>query len=116
MSLPKKTSDAAAKLDKFRRQAGEASTQDGAAPHSQASAVAEADTATVLETISTCQATLTSKIDEGKVDISLIRQDMRQLQERVGMQNQRHGGLSAALTTLHGQFAATSGSSPTEAG
>lgn len=42
-----------------------------------------ADTTRVLEAISVCQATLTSKIEEVKVDISLIRQDMTKIRERV---------------------------------
>lgn len=44
---------------------------------------AVADTARVLEAISTCQSTLTTKIEEIKVDISLIRQDITKLKDLV---------------------------------
>lgn len=56
---------------------------DSAAPHEASHTEQETDgTAKVLEAISLCQSTLTSKIEEVKVDISLIRHDMTKLRER----------------------------------
>lgn len=42
-----------------------------------------AETFKVLEVISNCQNTLMAKIDEVKIDISLMHQDMAQLKDRV---------------------------------
>lgn len=42
-----------------------------------------ADTSNVLEAISICKSTLTAKIDEVKMDNSLIRQDMSKLCDHV---------------------------------
>lgn len=41
------------------------------------------DTARVLEAISDCKSSLTCKIEEVKIDVSLIRQDLQKLRERV---------------------------------
>lgn len=56
------------------------------------------DTMKVLEAISTCQSTLSTKIEEIKVDISLIRQDMTKLRDRVKETETR---ISQAEDTLH---------------
>lgn len=80
MSLTKK---AAAKLDKYLRQEKEVPAQDGAEPTQGAEMPAGADTAVVLEAIAACQPSLTTKIEEVKMDISLIRQDMQKLRGRV---------------------------------
>lgn len=42
-----------------------------------------ADTAKVLDVITTIQGTLTAKIDKVKIDISLLRQDLSKLKDRV---------------------------------
>lgn len=58
------------------------------------------DTARVLEAISLCQCTLTAKIEEVKVDISLIRQDIHKLKERVSENKHRVGHVEAEIPPL----------------
>lgn len=82
MSPPKKPTETLAKLDEYRRQDKESPSQDGAAVEQEAG-TAGAETAKVLEAISSCQASLTSKIKEVKIDISLVRQDLQRLNDRV---------------------------------
>lgn len=52
--------------------------QDGRASYSETDLVVN-DTVKVLEAISSCQTSLTMKIEEVKVDISLIQQDLQKL-------------------------------------
>lgn len=82
MSPPKKGTDAAAKLAKFRLQDKAAAEENGADQPAPSDSAAD-DTARVLEAISDCKSTLTCKIEEVKVDVSLIRQDLQKLRERV---------------------------------
>lgn len=58
------------------------------------------DTARVLEAISLCQTTLTSKIEEVKIDISLIRQDINKLRERVSETKRRVGHMEDVIPPL----------------
>lgn len=57
--------------------------EDGPASSSGEEVPPSGDTARILNAISLCQATLMSRIEELKVDISLIRQDLHRLRERV---------------------------------
>lgn len=97
MSPPKRNTAASSSLDRYRHQDWDYEEQDGdsAAPTTEHAA---ADTAKVLEAISTCQSTLTSKIEEIKVDISLIRQDMTKLRDWVTETETR---ISRAEDTLY---------------
>ena len=79
MSPLKKTAAAVQQLDKFRRLDRDTEANDGAA----SSETPAADTARVLEAIATCQTILTTKIEEVKTDVLLIRQDMAKLRDRV---------------------------------
>lgn len=81
MSPPKQKMDPAAKLAKYRNTDKEAGGENGAGPSPHADPAAE-DTARVLEAMD-CKSTLTSKIEEVKVDVSLIRQDLQKLRDRV---------------------------------
>lgn len=83
MSPPKRNTGMLGKLDKYRHEERESASEDGAPPASGEEAPASGDTARILEAVSVCQTTLTSKIEEVKVDISLIRQDIHKLRERV---------------------------------
>lgn len=82
MSLTKKTTDAASKLAKYRLQDKAAAEENGADQPTPLDSSAD-DTARVLEAISDCKSTLTCKIEEVKVDVSLIRQDLQKMRERV---------------------------------
>lgn len=91
MSPPKKTATATSKLDQYRRQDKEKESlgQDGDATRGEETPV-NTDTAKVLEAITVCQeavvacqSTLTARIEEVKVDISLVRQDFQKLRDRV---------------------------------
>lgn len=101
MSPPKRNNTASSPLYRYRRTERDHEGQDGAsspahtAPHTEHEA---ADTAKVLEAISLCQSTLTTKLEEVKVDISLIRQDMTKLRERVTETETR---ISRAEDTLY---------------
>lgn len=63
-------------------------------------ASAVSDTAKVLEAFSSCQTTLTIKIEEVKVDISLIQQDLRKLCKWVKDINARLGNMEDSLPPL----------------
>lgn len=94
MSLPKKNpSEACDKLGKYGRQEKEQQVGDGAG-------VLSATTATnkVLGAIALCQSTLTTKIEEVKIDVSLIRQDLSTLRDRVAETMTR---ISRAEDILH---------------
>lgn len=88
MSPPKKVS-AIAKLGKYRNEEREPRDEDGAPPLQGEEEQASGDTARVLEAIAVCQSTLTSRIEEVKVDISLIRQDIHKLRDRVSETERR---------------------------
>lgn len=60
-----------------------------------------ADNTKVLDALSTYQSTLTAKIEEVKVDISLIRQDMTKLRERVTETETRIRHAEDTLYPLH---------------
>lgn len=101
MSPPKRNTVASSSLDRYRRTERDHERQDGASPPEHAAPQADqgtADTAKVLEAISLCQSTLTTKLEEVKVDISLIRQDMTKLRERVTETETR---ISRAEDTLY---------------
>lgn len=86
MSPPRRNVAASTSLERYRRTERDGEGQDGAASTTHPASHTEheaADTARVLEAISLCQSTLTTKIEEVKVDISLIRQDMTKIRERV---------------------------------
>lgn len=100
MSPPKRTNTASLSLERYRRTERDAEGQDGAAPaeHAASPTVQEPDgTTKVLEAISLCQSTLTTKIEEVKVDISLIRHDMTKLRERVTEAETRIGWVEDTL-------------------
>lgn len=106
MSPPKKTSAAASKLDQYRRQGTDPSSQDGAAALEEEPS-AGTDTARVLEAISSCQeaitacqTSLTARIEEVKVDISLVRQDFQKLKGRVTEAENRLGTVEDSLPPL----------------
>lgn len=80
MSPPKKPASAVAKLGQYRRHEMDSQSQD--APHGEETFVG-AETAKVLEAITTCQEAVTACIEEVNVDISLLRQDFQNLRERV---------------------------------
>lgn len=86
----------AAKLEKFRRQDGQAQAQDGGSPSSP-SATHAADKSKILEAIAACQTSLTTRIEEVKIDISFLRQDMQQLRDRVGESEKRLSHVEDAL-------------------
>lgn len=76
MSPPKNQKDTLAKLDHYHRQDKDNPGEDGHATN-------EGKVRQEVILISSCQTTLTTKIEEVKVDISLIRQDLQKLSERV---------------------------------
>lgn len=100
MSPPKKGSEAAAKLAAFRRLEKEAPIQDGAGPSLVVEEPESPATSKVLEAIATCQTMLTTKIEEVKVDISLMRQDMQKLRDRVGEAEHRISEVEDSLPPL----------------
>lgn len=59
-----------------------------------------ADTAKVLDTIATLQGTLAAKIDEVKIDISLLRQDLSKLKDRFTETETRSGTAEDILHPL----------------
>lgn len=81
MFPPKRNTAASSSLDRYRQQDRDHEEQGGD-PAASATEHAAADTAKVLEAIFTCQSTLTCKVEEIKVDISLIRKDMSKLRDR----------------------------------
>lgn len=82
MSPKHKASKASSKLDKFRHKEREAPGEDGGASTSDSEPPA-AETERMLEVISTCLATVTAKIKEVKVDISLLSLDFHKLRHRM---------------------------------
>lgn len=54
----------------------------------------------MLEAIAICQSTLTPRIEEVKVDISLIRQDIHRLRERVSETERRVGQVEDGIHPL----------------
>lgn len=93
MAPPKIHSKAVDKLDKYRISDGQAPTSSRAIqldfPHSNAETDSSEqpdsnpDTQKVLAAIHACQALLTTRIEEIKVDISLLRQDAQRTREWV---------------------------------
>lgn len=71
MSPLKEVTETVSKLDRFWQQDKEASGEDGGASAGETESMGN-DTAKALEAISSCQTTLTTKIEGVKVDISLI--------------------------------------------
>lgn len=103
MSPPRRTNTASSSLERYRRTERDTESQDGAAPAEHEASLTDQppnDTAKVLEAISLCQSTLTSKIEEVKVDISLIRHDMTKLRERVTESETRIGRVEDTLHPL----------------
>lgn len=82
MSPPNAQKSAAAKLAQYRRQNGEELEEDGGAAQAGEERSA-GDTDKLLEAITFCPTSLTAQIEEVKVDISLIRQDLHKLSNRV---------------------------------
>lgn len=103
MSPPKRNNTASSSLDRYRRTERDPEEQDGASAAAHAVSHTEheaADTVKVLEAISLCQSTLTTKIEEMKVDISLLRHDMTKLRERVTEAETRLGRAEDTLYPL----------------
>ena len=116
MAPPKTAKSAGPKIDQYLRQEKDPPGQDGGATRTDETA-ASADMAKVLlaitscqEAVATCQATLTTKIEEVKVDVSLVRQDIQKLRERVTVAGVRLGTVEDSLPppppTLLGSHAA----------
>lgn len=82
MSPPKKATDTSSQLARFRRPDKDQQAKDGAGASSDSEQTAAVLTK-VPDAISLCQSTLTTKIEEVKINISLIRQDMNKLCDRV---------------------------------
>lgn len=89
MYPPKKTTATTSKLDQYRRQEKDSLAKDSVTTREEETFVGT-DTAKVLEAITlcqeavaACQTTLTARIEEAKVDISLVREDFQKLRERV---------------------------------
>lgn len=91
--------DTGAKLDKFHRQDGNWQAKDGGSPSSSPDSRA-ADKSEILEAIATCQTSLTTRIEEVKVDISLLHRDMQQLRDRVWKSEHRLGHKEDAFPPL----------------
>lgn len=81
MSPSKVQKTAAAKLDQYRRQDREETEEDGGAAKAGEERIA-GDTDKLLEAITFCRTSLTTQIEDVKVDIS-IRQDLQKLRDRV---------------------------------
>lgn len=88
---PPKRSGAIAKLDKYRHEERDPVEEDGAEAPPDEEDQSSRDTAKVLEAIALCQSTLTSRIEEVTVDISLIRQDIHKLRDWVSETERRIG-------------------------
>lgn len=65
MSPPERALGALAKLDPYRNDRRDTAEEDGAAPASGEEGPPSGDTARILDAVSLCQTTLTSKIGEG---------------------------------------------------
>lgn len=92
----RKAADTADKLDKYRHQDGQAPAQDGGSP-SPSSTACTADKSVILDGITACQTSLTTRIEKMKVDTSLLSQDLQQLQDRVGELEHSLGWVEATL-------------------
>lgn len=97
MCSPKRNSEEVDKLVKYHHQDQDLQAKNvegtcSAADHQSA------DTAKVLDAIATLQGTLTAKKDEVKIDISLLRQDLSKVKDRVTEAETRIG---AAEDILH---------------
>ncbi|XP_073453831.1 uncharacterized protein [Aquarana catesbeiana] len=99
MSPPKKTTGAADKLSQYRRQEKEMQTEDGAGSGTDPDPHADG-TVKVLDAIAALQGTLTAKIDEVKIDISLLRQDLSRVRDRVTEVETRVGTMEDTLYPL----------------
>lgn len=99
MSPPRKVLETVAKLDRFRHKDKDGQGEDGG-PSASGMETSTPQTSKVLEAISTCQATLTTKIEEVKVDISLIRQDLHKLRDRVSEAEHRLSHAEVAIPPL----------------
>lgn len=82
MSPMKKAPTAVDKLAKYHHEGAKGQDKDGAAACSGEDRQAT-ETAKVLEAIAALQTNLTTKIDEVKTDISLLRQDLSKVRDRV---------------------------------
>lgn len=80
MSPLKKSSTAVDKLAKYQHGGEEGQAKDGADDAQEEDRHVE-DTAKMLEAIAALQGTLTAKIDEVKIDISFLRQDLSTVTE-----------------------------------
>lgn len=90
--------EAASNLAQFHHQDGQTPAQDGGSP-SSSSATRTADKRKILEAIAAHQISLSTRI-EVKIDISLLRQDMQQLRDRVGESEQRLGRVGDSIPPL----------------
>lgn len=101
MSL-KKATDTISKLDKFQLKEKDTPGEDGAStpPTSDPASI---ETAKVQEAISNCQSTPTGKIEEVKIDIPPIRQDLQELRAgyRGGEPAQPREGRPATIAGYH---------------
>lgn len=82
MSPPKRATGTADKLAQYCRQDKDLQPEDGADTCSDSEPHADGR-ARVLDAIAALQGTLTAKIDEVKIDISLLRQDLSKVKDRV---------------------------------
>lgn len=82
MSPPKRVVETSNPLARFHRQEKDQQAENVAGISSDTEQPT-AGTAKVLEAIAACQNTLMAKINEVKIDISLIRHDMSKLKDRV---------------------------------
>lgn len=86
MSKQKRNTDAAAKLDKYRRLDQDPLEQDGgdmlAEGTTEGTDIAMDAITAWQEAITPCQATLMTRIEEVKVDRYLVRKDFQKLRER----------------------------------
>lgn len=96
---PKRTGTAA-RLAQYRHDERDPGEEDGAAQSPAPDEHTSSDTAKVLEAIALCQSTLTSRIEEVKIDISLIRQDIQKLWNRVTETERRVGHVEDDLHPL----------------
>lgn len=74
--------------------------EDGIAPTPGVEDPPSGDTARILEAITLCQTTLSSKIEKVEIDISLIHQDIHKLRERVTEMKCRIGHLEDEILPL----------------
>lgn len=111
MPPPKLQSKVVDKLDKFRRSEAPAQSSSQSPQHSASDSDRDSadhpgpspDTEKVLAAIHACQTTLTTRIEEIKVDISLLRQDAQRTRERVTEVEQRVSTLEDQAAPLTGR-------------